>query len=185
MRKHLFGLAIFIAIVTVAVFAYGYFNTPPIPVIPTVDYPKDHRATNISGLKKIDYRVSAAELDIKDRIFRAQVDLEWTGKHTPPDSLFMNFYLMNATGERTASLSKTVYLKDVFADGNRAGITVSLEKVDMSFAGQENVYTLVEFSTDGKFSSLPDERIALAKLTPVLLLHGRQAIRTERIMPNR
>lgn len=182
MRKHLFGLVIFISIVTAAVFVYGYFNTPPIPVIPAVDYPKDHRATNFGihrGLKKINYRVSAAELDIKDRTFRAQVDLEWNGKHTPPDSVFMKFYLMNANGERAASVSKTVYLKDAFADGDRAGITVSLDRVDMSFARQENLYTLVEFSQDGKFQSLPDERTALAKLTSVLLLHGGQAVRAE------
>ena len=142
MKKHLFGLAIFISIVTAAVFVYGYFNTPPIPVIPAVDYPKDHQAKNLDNglsLMKVTYRVSAAELDVKDRIFRAQVDLEWNGKHTPPDSMFMNFYLMNANGERTASMSKTVYLKDAFADGNRAGITVSLDKVDMSFARQENI----------------------------------------------
>lgn len=182
MRKQLFGLAIFISIVTVAVFVYGYFNMPPIPVIPAVDYPKDHRATNIAnhnGLKEIAYRVSAAELDIKDRVFRARVDLEWNGKHTPPDSMFMNFYLMNASGERTASVSKTVSLKDAFADGNRAGITVSLDKVDMSFAQQENLYTFVEFSPDGKFPSLLEERTALAKLTSVLLLHGGQAVRNE------
>ncbi len=183
MRKHLFGLAIFISIVTAAVFVYGYFYEPPIPVIPAVDYPKEELisipSTCCEESGDVKYQVSAAELDIKDRIFRAQVDLEWNGKHTPPDSVFMNFYLMNANGERTASVSKTVYLRDVFADGNRAGITVSLDRVDMSFARQENLYTFVEFSTDGKFPSLPDERTALAKLTSVLLVHGGKTIRAE------
>lgn len=184
MRKHLLGLAIFISIVTAAVFVYGYFDTQPVPVIPAVDYPKEHQAKNLDkGLRlmEVEYRVSAAELDVKDRIFRAQVDLKWNGKHTPPDSMFMNFYLMNANGERTASMSKTVHLKDAFADRNYAGITVSLDKVDISFTPQENIYTFVKFSADGKFPSLPDERTALAKLTSILLLHDGQTDRNERV----
>lgn len=188
MRKHLFGLAIFISIVTAAVLVYGYFDTQPIPVIPAVDYPKDPRATNFgnrNSLKKIAYQVSAAELDIKDGTFRARVDLEWKGKHTTPMPVFMNFYLMNAKGERTASVSNTFNLTDMFVDGNRAGITVLLENVDVSFARQENLYTVVEFSTDGKFASLPDERTLLAKLTSVLLLHDGQAIRSEPVRSGR
>jgi hypothetical protein len=181
MRKHLFGLAIFISIITVAVLVYGYLNTPPIPVIPAVDYPKDSRASNNHDLTKIVYQVSAAELDIKDRTFRARVDLEWNGKNAPPESLFMNFYLMNANGERTTSVSTRVFRKNAFADGNRASITISLDKVDMAFARHENIYAFVEFSPDGKFSSLPEDRMTLSKLTSVLLLHGGQAVRNEPI----
>jgi hypothetical protein len=181
MRKHLFGLAIFISIITAAVLVYGYFNAPPIPVIPAVDYPKDHLENLDSGLPSVAYRVSAAELDIKDRTFRARVDLEWDGKHAPPESLFMKFYLINANGERTTSVNEWVFRKNAFADGNRRGITISLYNVDMSFAQHENLYAFVEFSSDGKFSSLPDERTASAKRTSVLLLHDGQAVRSEPI----
>lgn len=179
MKKHLFGLALFLSITSAAVLLYSYFNVPPIPVIPAVDYPKDSSASyggKYSDLKKIAYNVSAAELDIKERVFRAHVDLKWNGKKAPASPLYMSFYLINSEGERNTFLSKTVYAENWFANGDDAGMTIVIEDVDMSFARQDNLYTFIEFSTDGKVSSRPDERVGLAKLTPVLMFHDGQKV---------
>ncbi len=185
MKNHLFGLAIFVSIISVTVLVHGYFNVPPIPVIPAVDYPKDPRATygrKYSDLKKIAYNVSAAELDIKERVFRAQVDLKWNGKKAPATPLYMNFYLINAEGDRNTFFSKTVYADNWFAHGDQAGMTIFIDDVDASFARQENLYTFVEFSTDGNFKSSPSERTTLAKLTPVLKVHDGQKLRAAPVL---
>jgi hypothetical protein len=173
MRKHLFGLAIFISIVTAAVFVYGYFNTPPIPVIPAVDYPSEQHETVVTedfDTSLIGYRVYASEFHIGTGKFQTRVDLEWKGVTHPPKSVFMNFHLIDGNRTHQSSVSKS--MNDPFLTGSRQTVTVETSSFGQSLFNQGgNIYTYVEFSTDRQFSSKTEERLKLADLTSVVMVH--------------
>lgn len=172
MRKHLFGLAIFISIITAAVFVYGYFNTPQIPVIPAVDYP--HEDTTFSRddfQSEIEYRILTAEADMRTRNLVARVELNWNGKHKSPDKVYISLFLWeNGRNPEFWALTSDV-LDRPFSSGNKFITTITLYKVTGKFRDLDNIYGYIDFAKDGKFPASHDKRISAAELVPILKVH--------------
>lgn len=168
MKQHFFGFAMFFSIVTVTVFAHAMLNPPSIPKIPAVD-PGIKYTKPTSCFKdrhsSMTYNVSGIELDRRTGLITARVELDRPARS---DERFMNFHLTTPGSEAGYMVSRAV---EIHRGQTSVDVTVSLGRHWKERLSNENFYTFVEFSSDGNFSSMPEDRAAMQELTPVLTIH--------------
>ncbi|MGQ0542605.1 MAG: hypothetical protein ACT4O9_12250, partial [Blastocatellia bacterium] len=97
------------------------------------------------------------------------------GNSSPPEKVFMAFWILSAANQLT-STSKATRLVRPFKSGSEAEVSIEISSVHEKVINrQDNFYTFVEFSSDGKFVSLPHERTAQAEMTSVVFVHGERS----------
>jgi hypothetical protein len=123
MKKQIYGIALFVAIVGVSVFTYEYFSNlrgtdcasaelakcapEPGPYVfsgDTVDY----RAKDIA------VRVEYAEAGIKARAVKTRLKLEWLGEGEPPASVWVQLRFHNFDGSTAGWASEPVRINKPF-----------------------------------------------------------------------
>ncbi len=169
MRKHLFGLAIFFTVVATAVLIYGFFNMPPIPVIPIVE---DRPTLRDRAMKSVVTRVLTAEFDERTGTLAADIEMQWNHAGSPPDRLEFRVFLSDASrSPHWAIESDRVH--EPFADGRRLIKRVSFQpNVIAAFSNFDNIYIYVEAAEDVSKLSSHEERLSKAVSVPVLKVHN-------------
>ncbi len=113
------------------------------------------------------YNISGVELDRRTGLITARVELDRPARS---NERFMNFYLSTpASGIYEVSRAVEIRRGQTAVD-----VSVNLGQHWNGITSIENFYTFVEFSSDGNFSSMPEDRAALQELTPVLSIHGKK-----------
>jgi hypothetical protein len=169
MRKHLFGLAIFSAVVATAVVIYGFFNMPPIPVIPMVE---DRPMVQDRPMKSVVTRVLTAEYDERTRTLVADIELRWNDAGSPPERLEYRVFLTDATRSPHWSVESGL-AREPFSDGRRLIKRVTFQpNVIAAFSNFDNIYVYVEAAEDVRTLASHEERLAKAVSVPVLKVHN-------------
>ncbi len=169
MRKHLFGLAIFFTVVATAVAIYGFFNMPPIPVIPTVE---DRPTWRDRPMKSVVTRVLTAEYDERTGTLAAEIELKWSDAGAPPERLEYRVFLTDVTRSPHWAVELDLIHKP-FSDARRIVKRVTfLPGVIAAFSNFDNIYMYVEADEDVRNLASHEERRSKAVSVPVLKVHN-------------
>jgi hypothetical protein len=171
MVKHLFGVAIFISIVTAAVFVYGFFNTLSIPEIPAVGGNLDTVFPNKWSSNNLAVRIVTAEYDTRAGTLTADIALTWKGAEIPPAMLVYRIHLLDGSRSAGSLAIRSDSAITPFRKGRSSARRVVFTRDEMGrFADLHNIYMYIE--TDGAYSiTSRSERLSNAVFVPVLRIH--------------
>jgi hypothetical protein len=139
MRKHIFGVALFIAVVGVSVFIYEYFGAPEVS-----DCGREMSARCVSTISTIQtFVIKPGELDgydskdaavnleyieasMRSQTVKARVDLDWQGAGEPPKAIWLQIQFHNFDGSSAGWASEPVRISNPFDRGGKRLIETSL-----------------------------------------------------------
>jgi hypothetical protein len=171
MRKHFYGIAIFIAIVTSAVLIYGVLSAPEIPMVPAVEAVENVQA-DISPGKVLATKVITAEYDARTGRLVADIELAWKGDETGPNGLKYRVFLLEGPKDSRLIVARSDSTVTAFNQGQRPVRRVTFTAGDMEkIRDLDNIYLYVETASEGKVSAGKNENLANAVYVPVLRVH--------------
>ncbi len=173
MRKHLFGIATFIAIVSSTAMIYSVFRSYEIPTVPMAIHLGDDKKYSCDYVsERISYRIISAEYEMRSGRFISEIELEWNGKSSPPETVYMSLFLYENDHQPERVAVAPNVLERPFEKGNKYLANVSLPpNTAGKFRDWDNIYAYVDFARDIKFPSTREERMKKLEFVPVLKVH--------------
>ena len=125
MKKQILGISLFIAIVGVSVFVYGYFNYSETPDCASTGNENCARATfdpyrNIyDGYDphEVEVKLQYTVASVKNEQVKARLMLDWQGTAMPPKTVWVQLQFHNYDGSSAGWVSEPVKLDQPFEKG--------------------------------------------------------------------
>jgi hypothetical protein len=183
MRKHLFGITIFLSIISAAILIFGYFNVSPKPELPEIEETSRIEPRHPIELKvppRVVSRLANILFDEAKGKMTAVVELEWDGTLPKPESVQVTVGFVKPSSPLVLNHRHLEDLTDPFRISNR--VIRNIEWDEPMFAElypDPNQYAVAEaVDKYEEFRSATElvlrEKNYLAMSVPVIVKHKKK-----------
>lgn len=188
MKKHILGATIFSFIFASFVFAFAFFNAPPIPEIAAVDEKvKDNQRINPFGLtscsrsssrKKISVEIINSEFHLDENKIVSEVKLDWNGTDAPPKTIYLLTSVASNSGRKSTASFDGVFqiLENPFNhEMNKTFKVVSRIFSNKKINTDENLYVVAVASESADDESTEINK-SFSETKAVVFVHSKNSV---------
>ena len=135
MRKQIYGITLFIAIVSLSGFIYEYFSYSVSPdctafgdstcVSQTLPYTFSDDDPGSYTAEDVSIRLEYVAASMRSQAVKARLDLEWQGAGDPPKALWVQLQFHNFDGSSAGWVSEPVRISAPFKNGDEKTLETS------------------------------------------------------------
>lgn len=183
MKKHIYGFALFLFIVSAAVITYSFLHTPPVPDVETVyltidDHPRYPRASHAES-GELSCEIKNVVLDVEGGYGSADITFHWNSSEPAPDGLIVDFGLTTADRPfegRSIGYARigSVWKNNMMTENVKFLLEGRTRGLDL----KKNYYGYIEASDwqggDERVKLIYREKDRMTGAAPVLIKHGKK-----------